>query len=55
VTLPIIYFQRAHARNILIQVDMTALEHMTDDDLKAMGIPMVRCLMPSNLGFDLMI
>ncbi|KAH9618417.1 hypothetical protein KSS87_017152 [Heliosperma pusillum] len=25
------------------EVDMTALEHMTDEDLKAMGIPMVWC------------
>lgn len=29
---------------------MTALNHMTDEDLKAMGIPMVRINLPS-LGF----
>lgn len=26
---------------MLLKVDMAALTHMTDDDLKAMGIPMV--------------
>ena len=30
-----------------LQVDMTALVHMTDDDLKALGIPMVN---PMKLG-----